>query len=317
MRPILVLGETEITTPRFTVTRDIPVDSVRLLNVHRCEVNGRKIAAERLTSMIADSKDAFLRVTLFGLDGAVRSDYEISFEVPAVEDLELVERRFSEVASDEELSIHAINSFITASSSAKSSRRYLESLSNYLFGVLAKNRKGQSSLSLEQGRAKLNEAGQYLQTLDRPLARVISAIVDFQSNSFERTHLLRGVPLLRQSMEWFKGASQGTLALPTVQVLDRNDFVGRVPLDDASAQIIDWTSSSARALGGEVSKIIDYSVCPDWLPEDKTKAKVIAALVCLNEGKRELAIYGARSFRHDFIFGGLAEKLISAPHGIR
>ena len=56
---------------------------------------------------------------------------------------------------------------------------------DYLYGVLAKERSHDASLSHEKYANKFNEAVEQLAAYDRPLARIIRSLVEFHFNHFE------------------------------------------------------------------------------------------------------------------------------------
>ena len=177
-RPMLVISSAEVLTPRFVVTRAIDAAQIRLVSTYRCTVNGKSASAARLATMLANSESGFFDIYLYGEDSQVETRYEVSVEIPSIDDVRWVERDFGKLATSGSLSIHSINEFAQSTGGAVSARRYLDGLVNYLFGVLAKDRRGETALNQDQGRAKLNEAA----TLTNGAPTVSFALTNERSN---------------------------------------------------------------------------------------------------------------------------------------
>ncbi|MFZ3119673.1 MAG: hypothetical protein WA159_15305 [Variovorax sp.] len=180
-KPMLVLGEAEIVTPRLVVTRKISAGEVRFVNTEVCRANGKATSLKEFAQLLEKSTNAFWDVTLVGAGGAVESRYEISIELPSEEHLVAVERAFMRLTAAGNLSLNGVNSLINEAAGASTAKRYLDGVSGYLFGVLGKDQRGDTTLTQEQGRTKLNEAHQTLALIDRPLAKVIRAVIEFQA----------------------------------------------------------------------------------------------------------------------------------------
>jgi hypothetical protein len=78
-----------------------------------------------------------------------------------------------------------VDEFITAASPFGSAIGYCDDICAYLYGVLAKEQTGGSSLPHEAYGGKFSKAAEELIAYDRPLARTIGALVAFHFNHFE------------------------------------------------------------------------------------------------------------------------------------
>ncbi len=310
-RPMLVLGDCEVLTPRFVVMQSLQAAEVRAVNADVCIVNGVETSVDRFAKQLATASNSFFAVSLVGRDGSLQSKYEISVELPAIEEILAVEGAFARLAAMGSLSLNGINSFIREVSSALTARRYLDGLSGYLFGVLAKDQRGDTSLTQEQGRMKLNDAHQTLMLIDRPLARVVRAVIEFQANVFLQTRGVRLAPRLLHAMQWYESARKGRLeAFPETQVID-GVAPSRVPLDAATDELLTYMSSPVALLHSQARAIEKRCQQPNWLPDDRAKARVLYTALQISQGNPKGASQTARKFRHDPIFQNLAEKLLS------
>ena len=311
-RPLLVLGAHEVNTPRFVVTTALSAEQIRPVNASTCRLDGKTVTARMLARRLAEAQSGFLKVELTGAEGKITVGYEISVEIASDVHASLVEQEFARLYSPGVLSVASVSAFIRAASDARTARRYVDGLAAYLYGILAKDQRGETTLSQEQGRARLNEAGQTLAEIDRPLAAVVAGIVNFQSNAFSRSERLAPVPRLRSAMRWFDSVrTSGQLA-----AVDQADSPttpnARVPLDSATDEILAWMDMPSDRLRGHAKQIAKRGQQDDWLPEDRIKAKVL--LAAIHESERDAAKAGqvAREFRHDPVFSRLAERLISS-----
>jgi hypothetical protein len=157
-KPFLVVGDVEVIAPRYIVMKAVPIEQIRVVNTQKCIVNGKDTLLAELAYLLTHTENGFFEVKLFSEDGKVESRYEISIEIPNDEHLRWVEREFMALASSGSLSVHIINVFIQSTINATSAKHYAAGLANYLFGLLGKDQRGNTSLTQEQGRAKLNEA---------------------------------------------------------------------------------------------------------------------------------------------------------------
>jgi hypothetical protein len=311
-RPLLVLGAHEVTTPRFVITTTLRPEQIRPVNAATCRLDGKTVTARMLAQHIAEARSGFLKVELTGAEGKITVGYEISVEIASDAHASQVEQEFARLYSPDVLSVASISAFIRAALDARTARRYVDGLTAYLYGILAKDQRGETTLSQEQGRARLNEAGQTLSEIDRPLAAVVAGIVSFQSNAFSRNERLAAVPRLQSAMRWFDSVRTSGLMVAVGRADSPTTPNARVPLDSATDEILAWMDMPRDRLSGHAKQIAKRGQQDDWLPEDRVKAKVLLAAIHESEGDAAKAGRVAREFRHDPVFSRLAERLISS-----
>ncbi|UBM09985.1 hypothetical protein [Cupriavidus metallidurans] len=311
-RPLLVLGTHEVNTPRFVVTAALTPEQIRPVNAATCRLDGKLVSSMALARHIAEAQSGFFKVELTGAEGKIKVDYEISIEIASDAHALLVEQEFARLYSPGVISVANISAFIRATSVARTAHRYVEGLAAYLYGILAKDQRGETTLSQEQGRARLNEARQMLLEIDRPLAAVVAGIVSFQSNAFSRSERLTAVPRLWTAMRWFDSVRTSGLLVPVARLDSHAAPNSRVPLDSTTDEILTWMNLPPGGLSDHAKQIGKRSQQDDWLPEDRIKAKVLLAAIYESKGDSANAAQVARAFRHDPVFGQLAERLISA-----
>lgn len=309
-RPVLFIGIREITTPRLTITTQLREAQVRIANASKYIIDGSVVNKAQLINVLTTSVNGFLNIELIGDEPDLKSRYEISIEIPSREDLEQVEAEFQRSFRVGVVSVVAINQFINNSLGAQSARRYLDGLAAYLYGILAKDQKGETHLTQEQGRIRMNEALQNLADFERPLASTISSLINFQMNVFGSGRVSLSAPRLNRAIKWFHQAQIGGDLNELPKEDSQINITAQIPLDQATNELLEWIEMPLANLG-ELLKIIERRAKQDnWLSEDRMKAKVVATIVAEHSGNIQQAEYIARSFRHDPVFGNLAERLI-------
>lgn len=309
-RPVLFIGIREITTPRLTITTQLKEAQVCIANTSNYIIDGRVVKKEELINALTTSANGFLNIELIGDEPNLQSRYEISIEIPSRNDLEQVEAEFQRSFRVGVVSVVAINQFINNSHGALSARRYLDGLAAYLYGILAKDQKGETHLSQEQGRIRMNEALQNLADFERPLASTISSLINFQMNVFGSGGASLSAPRLNRAIKWFHQAQIGGDVNDLQKEDSKINVTTQIPLDQATNELLEWIEMPLANLV-ELLKVIERRAHQDdWLPEDRMKAKVVATIAAEHSGNIQHAAYIARSFRHDPVFGSLAERLI-------
>jgi hypothetical protein len=312
IRPVLVLGTHELQTPRFVIMKPLSSNEIHVLNALSCLVDGKNIQVLDLPNFLASKTNGFCKIQLFGKSSNVKSVYEISVEISQEFDLRSVETDFAQLSAIGVIDIQTINSFIRSAKKAKTARKYIDGLANYLFGLIGKDQRGQTGLNQEQALARFNEAHEALSFIERPLARVLCAVIEFQLNTFSNRSGLGTVPRLEHAMQWFDSCRRGDFLFLTKQQIIDDKAVAKVPLDFATSEILSWIGNSIDELSANIKHIEKRIKQADWLPTDRVKGCVLLAAYFKLSGKEDLAKSIARDFRHDSIFGEMAESLIVA-----
>lgn len=308
-RPMLVLGDVEVLTPRYTAQNALSPQVIRTVNAIGCRVNGKEVPLTNLAQVLAAKPRAFYSIALWG-EGGVETTYEVSVEVPANEHLVAVERDFAALASQGRLTVHSVNAFLQQASAAPTAKNLTHGLANYLFGVLAKDQRGETSLTQEQGRAKLNEAHQTLLDIKRPLPQAIAAVIEFGTNTFQRRHWLGPIPHLRDAMDWYRMAGAGQIPPENKPEVHGGESRWRIPLNSSTHELLGWLRQPSDLLRADARAIQKRAGQPTWLHEDRVKASVLLACTFMHAEQREQAQERARTFRHDPVFAALADKLL-------
>lgn len=311
-RPLLIIGPTEVNSPRFIITSAVSEKEIKIVNAATCRLDEKTVSVSALIHQIANAVTGFFRIQLIGSDGKITVEYEISVEIVSKIDAMHVEQEFARLYAPGVISLTSINGFIRATANASSANRYVEGLTSYLYGILAKDQRGGATLTQEQSRERLNDAVQTLSEINRPLAAAVAGIINFQSNAFMHYERLAIVPRLFTAMRWFDSVKTTGNITPFEREHELTAPNSQVPLDSVTDEILGWFDLRTDRVSEAVGQMTKRSRQDTWHPEDRIKSAVLLAAVHHTQGDRKSAAQIARGFRHDPVFDKLAENLISS-----
>lgn len=183
-----------------------PADVV-VVDVTRCRVNGQAVVPAALGTHLAVMSQEFVDIELDN-DGAA-SHCVLDFRIADESHLLGVESSFLRMARDHVLTIDAVARFIQDCRSFASAMPYCDGISQYLYGVMAKERAPDSGLRSDQYAEKFLQAVDTLSGIDRPLARSVRALVAFHFNQFDDAELLAPEGALRNASGAFASLLRG------------------------------------------------------------------------------------------------------------
>lgn len=181
-RPTLYLDGRELGTQRVRVTRKLVPETISVCDAERAVLNGRDVEPAHLGSEIAKVSRDVCRIVL-SKDG-VDAHFELEVRVASNEDLLGVETQFGKMAARRRLDARAIEDFISGASNFTSAIGYCDGICSYLYGLLAKERAADCSLSHEAYVAKYSQAVDTLASYHRKLANTIIGLIEFHFNHF-------------------------------------------------------------------------------------------------------------------------------------
>jgi hypothetical protein len=307
-RPALMLGGIEITSPRQLIVKQLKSDEIAFANVIRCFVNGALVEAKYLVEMLATKRCGLCNIVLEN-DG-VKSSYQLDFDVSEDAELKSVEQVFFEVFGSGILDLGRIDLFIDMTAKFKSTQRYVDGLSHYLYGILAKDQRGGTQLDHSDYNTKFNQALDILRLFDRHLAKTIVGVVNFNQNVFDFSDGLFAAPKAQIAMLRFHSFMTGLVN--TNKYLIPNTSVGlrQIPLDFSTEKIYEWSLMSIDELLRE-RKDLEHSLkSQSWVANDKFKVQMLLAelLVAIEEFPAAIRIAGSLS--NDTVFGPWAQRIL-------
>lgn len=311
-RPSLWLNGREVLHPRHLIKQPLKPNSMVLGHAIKCWINDKEVPPEDVPNLLESNSSGYFSVRLMNQDDIV-SDFEVEFAIPNLCDIREVESRFFELAAEGGLNVRRVNQFIVATSPFETAIGYVEGLAAYLYSILAKDQRGDTILSQEDGRSKANHALQSLNGFDTALSRVVIDTINFQQNAFNDGRHLWQVPRLRSAMVRFFNvtSSANDAETPYAMDLDEQQRRMQIPIDVSTNQIVEWAQLPPAELVAQARVLEQAFSDGSWVPDDRFKVRVLLALSFAECGNLAEAAQHARRVRHDTFFGEWAERLIA------
>ena len=310
LQPALLIDGVEFVATRQTISKQIEAEKIRFTNTSTCWLNGEQVTAAALSQRIAAARQKFISVRLRNDEGAVETNYDLDIGIPEKNDIIEVEKRFFELSSAGNLTVISINNFIQVTREFLSARSYVDGLSMYLYGVLAKDQRGDISLTREDGRARMTSAQQLLIRFDTPLSVVVTQTINFNLNAFNDGLLLQNSPQLARVMQRFWHLLHPDENLPVLRDEAEGARSKQVPLDVCTNQLVEWSLLSSSSVV-EKRKELEKTFSDDnWIPDDRFKVQILLVDALNNEGEVKKCSDHARRLRHHAQWGKWAESLI-------
>ena len=310
-----------------TVRKRIEPDSVEFFDTTGISLSGDGIRFEGFSS--GDLKSALGRAERgrfwFRLENefdakaqSIRTDYDLNFKV--YDDgsaLGEVDRLFVALLGKGGVHLDDVDNFIRQST-RHAVDEYCDALAGYVIGVLVKDADPSTGIHTANRdyRARLHGSLRTLQEFERPLARLICALIRFSSNDFEASHLsLTGyelldfanaqiAPLAKGGSNWAPKIAKGSEVRGKISVCpvdNGSDMVMR--LADQLASLSRWGPALQQQLEAE-------SDVPDIDPLDREKIWVVWAQAAARLGKKECALLPLRMLAGSYCFGHWADTLL-------
>lgn len=300
-RPRLLLHGRECGRSRISVISQTQPSDWRFENTTSIRINGVEVDDRDARRMLC-SVGGVVNVTLRG--GHTDQEFEFRFDIAEERDLAGVDGALVNFIESGELTLHSIEQFIAASDRFHTARTYRDSLVNYFYGVLARERSPESSLWQAGGgsvvyRARFDDAVAGLAPLERPPAEAVCGLVAFHYNQFDlalrKTRSPRVARVAFRLATLLRGDASGLEPLVTG---DLDDTSVDIALSDAETErLIRWCSIPLD--GSAESEITDVeSVLPNLEPADQLKLHVIAAEHHLASGHSGAGLQHADELRH-------------------
>ncbi len=307
-RPALLLKGIEIITPHQLVGSQLSDGDVVFGHVTKCHLNNRSITKDELVKYLVEKKCGLCTIHLE--NEGIKTSYQLDFDVPDEDELKEVERIFFETVGGGILDSTRIDLFIDMTGRFGSAKRYVHGLSNYLYGVLAKDQRGGTHLKRLDFTTKFNQALDTLRLFDKSFAHAIAGVVNFNHNVFGGAERLVATPKAYWAMRKFGGFVTGTIIDNNDWKLDASTSCSKIPLDYATEKIFEWALAPFDELL-KVRKELEHTLkLADWVYTDKFKVRMLLAELLVASGDFSAATLIAGSSSNDIVFGPWGQRII-------
>ncbi|MCK0173899.1 hypothetical protein [Mycolicibacterium sp. F2034L] len=277
-RPQLMLHGRECGRSRLAVIAPTVASDWAIKNARSVRVNGSICTEKDARETLARSRSGVVSVVLVG--DASDLDFEFAFNIADDTDLDGVDEGLHALIEGKSLTLNAIDGFIRRTDRFTTGRGYRDSLANYFYGVLARERSSESGLPSESEtlgyRRRFDEAVAELGRYDRAPAEAISGLVAFHYNHFDLALRKTRSPRIAQLSMRFARLLDGESSVERIAPARDVASLDYILSDNATEQIIYWTSipfdGSARA---EVAEMED--ALHRVQPTDAMKLRIVLA----------------------------------------
>ncbi len=297
-RPLLWLHGREVGTHPVRITRALESADVRIDECDHVLLNDIEVPVDRVPSILSNVSTGVVRLVL--QQRGVDAVFELDFRLATTQDLDGVEHQFLKTADGRTLDTRAVEEFISRSREFTSAIGYCDGICAYLYGVLAKERTSDSSLSYEDYSGKFSKAAEELALYERPLARTIGSIIEFHFNHFQAAASL-ATPALRvgrvsgRYAGWIGSARPSSPSEPTA--VEPVEPLEVLVTDWETEQILRWASQPLADLATETEGFARF-LNRDTAEFDRVKVRILLAEIHSVSGNREAALSQARALRN-------------------
>jgi hypothetical protein len=309
------------------IRTSVRAESIHLFNVTGVDASddgGRSftsVGSEELSRMISAARSGRLLLRLENCFEPkaipATQTYDLTFRVYDEAQLAAVDRCFFGKLARPDPTIAIVDEFLEEAA-REGATDYSSALGDYVLGVLVKDGDPASGVrpGLRDYRRKLNAALRTLGSFERPLARLVSALIRFSSNDFSDIYRT-GLDALDHANDCLRpltgfGADDASPAAPFSD-LHKGDRVGATPLDNGCDSVMRWAdrlSGLSRWGNGVEDSLRAETGAPSCDPLDRAKLCALWASAAMRLGKAEVAREPLRHLTGNDCFGRWAEVLL-------
>lgn len=308
-RPVMFVGGRELGTQRVHITRRLAPSDVRVDGCDRAVLNGHEVPVTNLSQELAVVTADVCQVVLS--KGGVNAKFELDVRVASEEDLVGVEKQFRRTALGGELNTRTVEQFVTGAASFHSAISYCDGICAYLYGVLARERATDSSLTHDEYVGKYTKAAEELAAYDRPLAQIIGSLIEFHFNHFGDAARLspdsRVGRVAARYAAWKDCIRQPEV--PEGKEREAPENIERLVTDWGNETILRWGSRPLPDLAKNIEDI-ETMLDRDIGEFDRIKLRVLLAEFFSACGDSASALKYAKGLRNVLGFDEWAEALI-------
>ena len=308
LQPYLLVDGTRV--PQTSIIRRQPADSaLRTVNTTRVELgeNGkplRPIQPKDLVQILGRTRYGVVELHLHNQRASRR--YDIRILVPEEGELQRVEDEFRSHLARTEVTVSDIRHFDEALCIGPGAADYASGLADYVYGVLAKDGGGQTTLPFTEFPAKFRQSLGILDAfVERPLAVAVASCIRFNLNDFRSPWRPCEVPRLDDAFLFFRQRALASESEPTPPSPPQTDSATPLcPVDS----VTDYILSLVRDLGS-ISALRDMASRYDLSDEDRVKVYVLLADRVADLKQKDVAACRA-ALEYDPIFQRWADRVL-------
>lgn len=304
-RPQLLISSRIVKEQGEVIASPFPPADWVIQQTERIVIDQQEVTSRQACQRLSKLTSGFHEITLASADHVVT--YHIEFDIPTEAQLATVERTFNILIVNQPLESDRIAQFITVAKQEGGARYYLEGVSDFLYGVLAKDQRGGTSLSRDDYTAKFHAAREALRFMDRPLANLIKALVNFNDNAFSEAEALAPDGEVATACRMLNGLRSGKHCMaPNVRVVSGLNL----PVDNLTAEIMGFCSLPLTGQQEQLPQLEHLASKRLTTDHDRVKIQALAMNTYWEVGEHARAASWAKKLRHSPLFEDLATRII-------
>ena len=304
-RPQLLIGSRMVKERDEVVASPFPPADWVIQQAERVVIDQQEVTSRQACRRLSEITSGFHEVTLTSNDYSVT--YHIEFDIPTEAQLATVERAFNTLIVNQPLESNRIAQFITVAKQEDGAKYYLEGVSDFLYGVLAKDQRDGTSLERDDYSAKYHAAREALRFLDRPLANLIKSLVNFNDNAFSEAEAQAPGGQIAHACQVLNGLRDGKhCPAPDTRIASDHNL----PVDTLTAEIMRFCSLRLAEEQEQLPQLVHLASKRLTTDHDRVKIQALAMNTCWEAGDHEQASSWAKKLRHSPLFEVLATRII-------
>lgn len=281
-RPALFLdGIKQDSKSLITISRVIDSENIEIQRMDYGYLDSIRFKTESaLKNELSIINDGIHKVSLTkhkDNDTSEKATYTFDFKIPNKTELETVDKIFFQEINRSKLHLDVINKFQSRVKKYKTTELYVDALSNYLYGILAKDQSGGTSLPYKEFIEKYKKALALLVNFDTGLAINICNIINFNFNWFEllddNSPISLAIKILRDPLH--KKIERHKIDNQIIRKSNNKELEQKIPVDNATEKIFKWTIMPPEERMKKIYDLEYFILSNNQHYSDRTKTKIL------------------------------------------
>lgn len=310
-RPQLLLGSRNVSERGEVVATSFSAADWVIQQAEQVWLDQQEVSVKQASQRLSEFTSGFHEIALSSGDFSVT--YHVEIDIPTEAQLIAVEKAFSTLIVNQPLESNRVAQFITMAKQEDGASYYLEGVSSFLHGVLAKDQRGGTSLGQDEYIAKFHAAREALRFMGRPLANLIKAVVNFNDNAFSEAEALAPGGQVAIACQMLSRIRSGEhCPAPATRTVSGHSL----PVDITTAEIMRFCSLPLAGQQEQLPKLEHLASKRQTTDHDRVKIQALCMNTCWESGSREQAARWAKKLRYSPLFEKLATQIIEGVENV-